>query len=108
MEGRSPKRFELSREQFAMDRVKAIQGTIDAVKKDCPEILSFALFGSLVKGTTRPESDIDMYIYVDANVVQEKHPNEPVLVNMKWDFNLNRGDSLRAVTFKWTDFTDEV
>lgn len=107
MEGGSPtpKRFELSREQFARDRVQAIRDTIDFVKKERPEIVSFALFGSLVKGNTRPESDIDMYVFIDADSVQEKHPDEQVVVDKKWNFNLDRGEGPRAVTFRWKDFT---
>lgn len=63
------KRFKLSGEPFAKERLAKVKTTVDVLKREHPEILSFCLFGSMVKGKAKPESDIDGYLFVDADSV---------------------------------------
>ena len=105
---RSSKRFELSKEPYAVERIKAIKEAIRSVKEEHPEVLSFALFGSHVKGNPRPDSDIDMYVFTDADIVEAQYPEDKVVIDKKWDFNLDRGEGSRAVIFRWKDFSNTV
>ncbi len=66
----APKRFSLSREEFAMKRIMALKETIKEMKKRYPEIISFGLFGSMSRGQAKETSDIDGYLFVDAEQVQ--------------------------------------
>ncbi|MFA6193812.1 MAG: nucleotidyltransferase domain-containing protein [Parcubacteria group bacterium] len=72
---KSEKRFRLSKEDFAKERIEGVRDTFQEVKKDYPEILSFCLFGSLVKGDTKLESDIDMAVFVDAEQLECRFGN---------------------------------
>lgn len=63
------KRFTLSKEEFAVDRVEAIKNTMDEIKSEHPEVLSMTLFGSMVRGDAKEASDIDGYLFVDAGGV---------------------------------------
>lgn len=63
------KRFTLSKEGFAVDRLEAIKNTIGEIKSSHPEVLSLTAYGSMVKGTARESSDIDGYLFVDAESV---------------------------------------
>ena len=66
------KRFILSREQFAKDRMQTVQKEVRKLIKDHPEVLSFCMFGSMVKkGTPRIDSDIDGYLFIDASLLGE-------------------------------------
>lgn len=71
-------RFRLSREPFARERIRAVKETMDELKDQHPEFLSMCLFGSLVKGRTRPDSDIDAYVFVDAERV-ERTDEKPII-----------------------------
>lgn len=66
------KRFLLSEEDFAKERLRGVKEVVSEIKKDNPEVLSFCMFGSMVKGAAKPESDIDGYLFVDADLVAEK------------------------------------
>ncbi len=66
----APKRFSLSREEFAMKRIMALKETVKEMKKRYPEIISFGLFGSMSRGQVKETSDIDGYLFVDAEQVQ--------------------------------------
>lgn len=65
------KRFTLSKETFAKERIDGLKDVVADLKKEHPEVLSFAMFGSMVKGTAREASDIDGYLYVDADLAKE-------------------------------------
>lgn len=67
------KRFILSKEKFAKERIEAVKESLSKLKEDDPSILSFCMYGSMVKGTTKPESDIDGFLFVDADLSAEEH-----------------------------------
>ncbi|MBM4177364.1 nucleotidyltransferase domain-containing protein, partial [Candidatus Gribaldobacteria bacterium] len=67
------KRFKLSREPFAKERIKAIKDSVKKLQGEYPEVLSLCLFGSMVKGNIKKTSDIDGYLFVDVDMVKEKH-----------------------------------
>jgi predicted nucleotidyltransferase len=62
----SEKRFSLSDEEFSKVRLRAVQDEVETIKKKHPEVLSFCMFGSMVKGTAHKGSDIDGWLYIDA------------------------------------------
>lgn len=63
--GEAPKRFRLSNQELAKERVAVIKEEVKTLQKSHPEALSFCIFGSQTTGTARPESDIDGYLFVD-------------------------------------------
>lgn len=66
------KRFILSKEEFAERRIETVKGVVKELKQKHPEILSLCMFGSMTTGNARLESDIDGYLFVDADVVAKK------------------------------------
>lgn len=80
------KRFKLSREDFARDRIQAIKDTIKEIKKERPEILSFCMFGSMTKGTAKLESDIDGFLLVDAEKTKEDMSEGDFLEDEKTEY----------------------
>lgn len=69
----SEKRFTLSKEEFAKERIEAVKESINELKEDDSSILSFCMYGSMVKGTIKPKSDIDGFLFVDADLFVEEH-----------------------------------
>lgn len=63
-------RFRLSPEAFARERLQTMRAVLNEVRQTHPEVLSFALFGSMTKATARPESDLDAWIFIDADLAQ--------------------------------------
>jgi predicted nucleotidyltransferase len=61
-----PKRFEIQSEGFVRERFKAVRKGLDLIKKDNPNILGLTIYGSMVKGRAHEASDIDGYLYIDA------------------------------------------
>ena len=104
------KRFILSREDFAKERVSGLQRAVETIRRERPEVLSLALFGSLTKGTTKLESDIDMAVYVDADLLRDVHPDlgDDLFLDKKYDFNAIRNGRLQAVTFRWKDLRSDL
>lgn len=74
------KRFHIQPEVFAHERIKAIREAVEELKIQHPEILSLNLFGSLVKGKTKQESDIDAFVYIDTDLIPQKQGETPVYV----------------------------
>lgn len=68
----SAKRFRLSKEAFAKQRIAAVKTEIAKLRVTKPEVLSFCMFGSLTTGRSKPVSDIDGYLFVDADKAAEK------------------------------------
>lgn len=62
---KAPKRFEIQPDEFAQERVSGIRSAIEALQSSYPEIVGCTLYGSLSKGRSRPESDIDMHVFLD-------------------------------------------
>ena len=61
-------RFDIGKNKEVKTRIDLIQETVREMQKERPEIVSFAMFGSMVKGYATPESDIDgkMIVSVDS------------------------------------------
>jgi hypothetical protein len=49
------KRFVLTRLEFAQERMQGIKEVVSKLQKKHPEILSFCMFGSMVKGAAKLE-----------------------------------------------------
>lgn len=64
-----PKRFVLPEQDFAKNRLAIVHQEVKQFQKEHPEVLSLCLFGSLTTGHSRPESDIDGYLFVDAEQI---------------------------------------
>ncbi|MDB5245075.1 MAG: hypothetical protein JWN90_180 [Parcubacteria group bacterium] len=97
-------RFTFSKESFAQERVSAVQYAIEELRHEYPEIISGVLFGSLTKGTTRRDSDIDLYVFVDP----EKQTDKKVLIYKRMNFARKHGDVRREFTMAWIDFKEEI
>lgn len=63
----SPKRFNFQKEEFSQERVKAVKETVAELREKHSEILGLNLFGSLTKGLSREESDIDWNLLVEVD-----------------------------------------
>lgn len=70
------KRFVLSHEQFAKDRIEGVRSSVDHLQQEHPEILGLTLYGSTVKGTSTEASDIDGFVFVDAEKVLGSQDSE--------------------------------
>ncbi len=70
------KRFSIQQESFAQNRVEALRQAVEELKQEYPEIISTTLYGSLSKGKSTVESDIDAALFIDADVVAEKEREE--------------------------------
>ncbi|HLD25573.1 MAG TPA: nucleotidyltransferase domain-containing protein [Candidatus Andersenbacteria bacterium] len=75
----SEKRFHLSPESFNQERIQGIKNAMREIKQESPEVLALTMFGSMVKGTARERSDIDGYLFVDADEVAKKYPTRDVI-----------------------------
>lgn len=71
------KRFAPSREAFSQERLKALKSTIDTMKRENPEVLSFTMFGSMARGNPHQESDIDGYLFVEVSEKDDLESPEP-------------------------------
>ncbi len=67
-----PKRFNFQEDPFVKERFNAVKDSVEELRQEYPEILSVNLFGSLVKGKTKEESDIDGIIYVDTDKIKSE------------------------------------
>ncbi len=65
------KRFVLSKEDFSKKRLGVLKEEVDALKEKYPEVLSFCVYGSMVKGTAHERSDIDGWLFVDSKKASE-------------------------------------
>ncbi len=75
------KRFVLSKETFAQERMQAVREAVDEIKEKHDEVLSFCMFGSMTKGTAHVGSDIDGYLFIDSERIAQKDgvPEDQVL-----------------------------
>lgn len=71
------RRFVLGKEPFARERIEAIKSAVEELQTENPEILGLTLFGSTVKGRHTKASDIDGFLFVDADLAEEKY-KEPI------------------------------
>ena len=82
-----PKRFNLSPEDFAQARIDAVKGTMKQMKEKFPEVLAASLFGSLVKGKVTPESDTDIIVFVDPELIIQDNSQNPKTDYYRYDFH---------------------
>lgn len=103
------KRYSLSKESFAKDRIIGVRNALEKIFEEKPEIVGATLFGSLVKGDVREESDIDMHVFINADEVSNSHANEEdLIIEKKFDFNSRRGEEIKAGTFRWKDLRRDI
>lgn len=78
-------RFELHSENapegLARERLRVFRDALSEVQERYPEVLGATIFGSTVKGRVKSESDIDSYLFIDADkAVEAKRPFNTVNV----------------------------
>jgi hypothetical protein len=83
----TPKRFNLSSEDFAQARIHAVKGTMEEMKERFPEVLAASLFGSLVKGKVTEESDTDIVVFVDPELIHQDDSQNPKTEYYRYDFH---------------------
>jgi predicted nucleotidyltransferase len=71
LEGR---RAALSSDPRVLEITKDLRRVVEEMKCEYPDLVGVGLFGSLVKGYARPDSDVDAFLYVDTNRVITKDP----------------------------------
>lgn len=64
-------RFVLSQEQYILERLHSVVDVIDTLQDEHPEVLALTILGSSVKGTARPDSDVDGFLYINQDAVRE-------------------------------------
>lgn len=69
------KRFHIQHEDWARERVHGIRESLYEIQIENPEVCGYTIFGSLVKGLSRPEtdpdpSDLDIAVFVEADDVE--------------------------------------
>lgn len=76
------KRFQIPGNEVLRERLKGIQQVVKQMQRNCPEILSFSMYGSMVKDTATLESDIDGTLFVDTtptgDAVYDAHIEEGI------------------------------
>ncbi|MDP3725953.1 MAG: nucleotidyltransferase domain-containing protein [bacterium] len=106
----APKRFSLNKEEFALKRITALKETVQEMKKRYPEIISFGLFGSMSRGQMTETSDIDGYLFVDAEQVQNAE-NELYGKNAQSVVEYHRdasGEDVVKSVYTYPHFRDEI
>jgi hypothetical protein len=68
-------RFNVGSNQEIRTRIDLVQETIREMQKERPEIVSFAMFGSMVKGYATSESDIDGKLIVNCDAKKMLKPS---------------------------------
>lgn len=63
------KRFILNREEYSIERRKAVQYGFYELQKKYPECVGVTFFGSTVKGYDNKQSDIDLCLYFDSSKI---------------------------------------
>lgn len=75
------KRFVLSREEFSEKRFDGFRKVFESLKQAYPEIISAHVFGSMTKGYATPQSDIDIFLFV-----QDEKQDENRLLALETEF----------------------
>lgn len=79
------KRFMVTKETFALGRLRTAQEVVREMRNNNPEIQSLMVFGSTTKGKAREESDIDGWLFVDPGMVPDGRKKELKLD--EWGFS---------------------
>lgn len=69
----SDRRFEISKAPFSKERLRALRAGFEKFQAQRPEVLAFGMFGSMVQGRAIESSDIDGFLFLDANAVLAKN-----------------------------------
>ena len=74
------KRFQIPKEgEGWYERLKGVQDVIRTMQQECPEVLSFTVYGSVVKGTATERSDIDGTLFIDITPSEDEVLNQDIL-----------------------------
>jgi predicted nucleotidyltransferase len=65
-----PHRYEIQSDTFAAERIRGLKQGCREFLGENSEVISCLLFGSLSKGTSTPESDIDVAVFLDAEKIR--------------------------------------
>ncbi len=84
------KRFQIPEDIALRERLKGIQSIVRDFKKEYPEVLSFTMYGSMVKNTATPKSDIDGTLFVEATPTGDEEFDAKVSANIKAGYYLNK------------------
>lgn len=102
-----PKRFTLSSEWHAEEKIEALKQAVAELRAEHPECVGVSLFGSLVKGTAKPESDIDALVLVDPDVIPDAG-DEPQVAYARFDHALFQNGAPKQVTFHYPDLRQDL
>jgi len=69
------KRFSLSHNPEVKKILSGLQKLIEELKDQYPEVISFGISGSMVKGYATSESDIDGFLFIDRDLAKVANPN---------------------------------
>lgn len=72
------KRFEISKDPYSQERLKALKATIGELREKEPLVVGAVLRGSLSKGKTltpqtEGKSDVDLVVFIDADRIDEEY-----------------------------------
>lgn len=104
----SSKRFSLSSEESAKEKIRAVQSTIEEMKREYPEVIGVSLFGSLVKGTATLESDIDALLLVNPDAIAPDANKGPIVHFVRYDHAVIRGGASNESTFHWPELRSDL
>lgn len=104
----SSKRFSLSSEDSAKEKIRAVQSVIEEMKREYPEVIGLSLFGSLVKGTATLESDIDALLLVNPDAIAPDADKGPSVHFVRFDHTIIRGGAPNESTFHWPEFRNDL
>jgi len=93
------KRFQMPEDEELRERLKGVQHTVKDFQREYPEVLSFSMYGSMVKDTATLESDVDGTLFIDVTPTGDEEGDASALERVESGEYLN--------TFK-TDLQDRL
>lgn len=104
-------RFRLSEEEFAKERLEHLKQGFDKLKTEDDAVLSLCMFGSFVKGNVKPESDIDGYVFVDADKLLARakaNASDPEKIEPVYENSSNKSTETYLTEKLWLEYKDKV
>jgi hypothetical protein len=80
-ENLGPKRFEIQSDSFVHERLDAVQNGVEEMKEEDPSVVGLTMYGSMVKGKAHEGSDIDGYLYLDAERLAQNEMEQALQEN---------------------------
>jgi len=77
------KRFQIPEDEELRERLSGVQHTVKDFQREYPEALSFSMYGSMVKDTANPESDIDGALFIDTTPTGDEEVDAAVLERLE-------------------------